>query len=246
MLQDMHCTVEDFSSLNLTSRWIGNRSIQNLGRLENRGCKHWIGFWNCELLRKWVSSAFFTQQLCSLLWCRWTVVCQKGDTFRLYGEGHGSTILETSVSWILGLVLTRSRFIIASGEKWFGRCTSFETGLATSIYKWATTISILPVCPLCAYWLCGCISSAWSFVLGSNHVSTSLEIVKKGLGANDMNVEARSLAWNLEMVIDDWLRAKDTFESISEIKKWQRQLLEVTHMEKITRFVSESVSNGTQ
>lgn len=114
----------------------------------------------------------------------------------------------------------RLRFIIVLGEKWFGRCISFEIGLVISIYKWVIIINILLVCFLCVYWLCGCIFLVWSFVFGLNYVSISLEIVKKGFGVNDMNVEVWFLVWNLEVVIDDWLWVKDMFESIFEIKKW--------------------------
>lgn len=54
--------------------------------------------------------------------------------------------------------------------------------------------------------------------LARSNISTSLELVNKALEANDKNVEALSVRGNLEVKTDDWLKAKDTFKSILEIK----------------------------
>lgn len=54
--------------------------------------------------------------------------------------------------------------------------------------------------------------------LARSNINTSLELVNKALTANDRNVEALSVRGNLEMKTDDWLKAKDTFKSILEIK----------------------------
>ncbi|KAG0578736.1 hypothetical protein KC19_4G046400 [Ceratodon purpureus] len=54
--------------------------------------------------------------------------------------------------------------------------------------------------------------------LARNNINTSLELVNKALNANDKNVEALSVRGNLEVKTDDWLKAKDTFKGILEIK----------------------------
>ncbi|KAG0580584.1 hypothetical protein KC19_4G184500 [Ceratodon purpureus] len=55
--------------------------------------------------------------------------------------------------------------------------------------------------------------------LARSNISTSLELVNKALNANDRNVEALSVRGNLEVKTDDWLKAKDTFKGILEIKE---------------------------